>query len=182
MLETVIAAVRKYDPNHLILGVRFAGRPTEQWIRLSSMFDVFSVNIYTEAYAPDPETIQQYSELSGRPVLIGEFTSAATGHGLQGVFYGSHKARDQVQRGVAYRYFVENSAASPYIVGTHWFQLVDDMPTGRPMDLEHFNFGFVNVVDEPYEDLVKAARATHLRLYDLMFGRVKPTESKPIPN
>ncbi len=181
MLEIVIAAVRKYDPNHLILGVRFAGRPPEQMIRIGSMFDVFSVNIYNEAFAPDPKAIQQYSDLSGRPVLIGEFTAAAPGRGLQGVFYGLQKARDQAQRGVAYRYFVENSAASPYIVGTHWFQLVDDLPTGRG-DLEHLNYGFVNVIDEPYEDLVKAARQTHLRLYDLMFGRAKPVSVKPIQN
>jgi hypothetical protein len=181
MLGIVIAAVRKYDPNHLILGVRFAGRPPEQMIRIASMFDVFSVNIYTESFAPDQEAIRQYSELSGRPVLIGEFTAAAPGRGLQGVFYGLHKARDQAERGVAYRYFVENSVASPYIVGTHWFQLVDDLPTGRG-DLEHINYGFVNVVDQPYEDLVKAARQTHLRLYDLMFGRVRPTDVKPVQN
>ena len=182
MLETEIAAVRKYDPNHLILGVRFAGRPNAQWIRLASMFDVFSVNIYSETYAPDPKTIQEYSEGSGRPVLIGEFTTDAPGRGLQGIFYGMHKARDQGQRGVAYRYFVENSLASPYIVGTHWFQLVDDMPTGRPGDVERQNYGFVNVVDAPYEELVAAARLTHSHLYQLMFGSVSPTTVAPLPN
>jgi hypothetical protein len=181
-LETIIAAVRKYDPNHLVLGVRFAGKPPEQWIKLGSLFDVFSVNVYTAAFAPDAATIKEYSEKSGRPVIIGEFTAPAPGRGLQGLFYGVHKVRDYAERGVAYRYYVENSAASPYIVGTHWFQLVDDLPTGRPHDQERLNYGFINVIDEPYEDLVEAARETHLRLYELMFGRVRPIQKLPEVN
>lgn len=181
-LETIIAAVRKYDPNHLILGVRFAGKPAEQWIKLSSLFDVFSANIYTDTLAPDPAIIKEYSEKSGRPVIIGEFTAAAPGRGLQGLFYGVHKVRDQAERGVAYRYYVENSAASRYIIGTHWFQLVDDSPTGRPHDQERLNDGFVNGIDVPYQDLVEAARATHLRLYDLVFGRAKPYDQRPQVN
>jgi hypothetical protein len=162
--------------------VRFAGRPAAQWIKLSAMFDVFSVNIYTDSFAPDPKTIAEYSEGSGRPVLIGEYTANASGRGLEGLFYGVHKVRDLAERGVAYRYFVENSAASPYVVGTHWFQLVDDLPTGRPGDVERLNYGFVNVLDMPYEDLVQAARETHQRLYQLMFGKVPAVQTKPRMN
>lgn len=178
-LETITSAVRRYDPNHLILGVRFAGHPGPQWVKLSSLFDVFSVNVYSDSFAPDPAGIKEYSEGSGRPVIIGEFTATTPGRGLQGLFYGLHKVRDYSERGVAYRYFVENSAANPYIVGTHWFQLVDDAPTGRPNDVERLNYGFVNVVDQPYEDLVVAARKTHLRLYQLMFGSAHPVQTVP---
>jgi len=35
------------------------------------------------------------------------------------------------------------------------------------------------VIDLPYQDLVKAARETHHKLYDLMFGKMKPTGEKP---
>jgi hypothetical protein len=178
-LEIVTTSVRKYDPNHLILGVRFAGDPGPQWVKLSSLFDVFSINVYSDTFAPDQKKIQGYSEGSGRPVLIGEFTAATPGRGLEGTFYGVHKVRDHIQRGVAYRYFVENSAASPYIIGTHWFQLVDDMPTGRPGDGERLNYGFVNVLDVPYKDLVDAARETHSRLYQLKFGDAKPVQTVP---
>lgn len=177
--EIVTASVRKHDPNHLILGVRFAGDPGPQWVKLSSLFDVFSINVYSDTFAPDQKKIQGYSEGSGRPVLIGEFTAATPGRGLEGTFYGVHKVRDHFQRGVAYRYFVENSAASPYIIGTHWFQLVDDMPTGRPGDGERLNYGFVNVLDVPYKDLVDAARETHSRLYQLKFGDAKPVQTIP---
>lgn len=181
-LATIVGAVRKYDPNHLILGVRFAGHPGPQWIKLSSMFDVFSVNVYSESFAPDSKTMKEYSEGSGRPVIIGEFTAAASGRGLEGLFYGVHKVRDYGERGVAYRYFAECSVANPYVVGTHWFQLVDDAPTGRPGDVERLNYGFVNVIDLPYEDLVQAARETHRRLYELMFGKVQPVQRVPRMN
>jgi hypothetical protein len=180
--ETIAAAVRKHDPNHLVLGPRFAGEPSLRWARISSVFDVFSINIYSETLAPKPELIRQWSESSGRPVLIGEFTAATPGRGLQGLFYGVHKVRDYKERGKAYRYYVENAAASPYIIGTHWFQMVDDLPTGRPGDGERMNYGFINVIDLPYRDLVEAAQQTHRRLYALKFGTAKPSKDVPAYN
>lgn len=180
-LTVITRAVRKADGHHLILGVRFAGAPDEDWLKLSALFDVLSVNIYTKELAPDSTQVHHWAEVSGRPVLIGEFTSGAPGRGLQGFFYGRFKAKDQAERGVAYRYFVENAAAHPDIVGTHWFQLVDDMPTGRN-DGERINYGFLNVLDVPYEPLVAAARETHQRLYALMFGKEKPSQVVPRMN
>lgn len=177
--STVMAAVRKYDPNHLILGIRFAGNPADRWIELSRMFDVFSINVYSPTFRPDPERMQRFAELSGRPIMIGEFTAAAPGRGLQGLFYYVHKVRDQVERGKAYRYYVEECAASPYIVGAHWFQLVDDLPTGRPSDQERLNYGFINVLDLPYTELVDAAKETHRRIYDLKFGKAQPFSEVP---
>lgn len=180
--DAVAAAIRKYDPNHLVLGIRFAERPSRRWAELSSVFDVFSINIYSADFAPDPAMIREYSEASGRPVLIGEFTACAPGRGLQGLFYFTHKVRDQEERGRAYRFYVESSAANPYIVGAHWFQLVDDLPTGRPSDGERLNYGFIDVLDLPYPPLVTAARETHRRMYDLKFGRTQPYSQKPRAN
>jgi len=177
--EVVTAAVRRHDPNHLVLGIRFAGRPPDRWAELSRIFDVFSINIYSPTFAPDPEMVRRYSEISGLPIIIGEFTAGAAGHGLQGLFYYVHKVKDYAERGKAYRYYVENSVASPYIIGSHWFQLVDDLPTGRASDEERMNYGFINVIDLPYPDLVKAARKTHRRMYDLKFGKTPAFDRKP---
>lgn len=177
--ETIVAALRKHDPNHLILGIRYAGTPDEQWIEMSKMFDVFSINIYSETYRPEPAAIDRYARISGKPVLIGEFTAAAPGRGLQGLFYWVHKVRDQAERGVAYRYYVEQAAAHPAIIGTHWFQLVDDLPTGRPSDEERLNYGFLNVLDLPYQELVDAARETHRRIYEVKSGKVSSFQQKP---
>jgi len=179
---TVVDAVRRYDPNHLILGVRFAEDPNPRWIEMSRMFDVLSLNVYSPTFRPEPDHMRRLSELSGRPIMIGEFTAAAPGRGLQGLFYYVHKVRDQVERGKAYRYYVEAAAASPYLVGTHWFQLVDDLPTGRPSDEERLNYGFLNVLDLPYGDLVEAAKATHGRLYELKLRGAQPFSELPVTN
>ena len=47
---------------------------------------------------------------------------------MQGLFYWGHNVCDYAERGKGYRYYVENSAASPSIIGTDWFQMVDDLP------------------------------------------------------
>ena len=177
--ETIVRAVRRHDPNHLVLGIRFAERPSRRWAEMSSIFDTFSINIYSPQFAPDPQMIREYAEASGRPVVIGEFTAATPGRGLQGLFYYVHKVRNQKERGKAYRYYVENSAADPNIIGTHWFQMVDNLPTGRPSDQERLNYGFINVIDLPYIDLVDAAQQTHRRIYDLKFGKRMPVCEVP---
>jgi hypothetical protein len=177
--EVITAAVRRHDPNHLVLGIRFAENPNDRWVEMSRLFDVFSVNIYSREFMPNPANIRRFSEVSGKPVLIGEFTACAPGRGMQGLFYWGHKVRDYAERGKAYRYYVENSAASPYIIGTHWFQMVDDLPTGRPGDGERLNYGFLNVVDLPYVDLVEAAQQAHGRIYALKTGKTKPYDEKP---
>ena len=179
--EVITSAVRRHDPNHLVLGIRFAGVPADEWVRLSAMFDVFSVNIYDENYAPDHTRLDHFTTLSGRPVMVGEFTACAPGRGLQGLFYWVHKVKDQAERGKAYRYFVEKAAAHPAMIGTHWFQLVDDLPTGRPSDQERLNYGFLDVLDLPYPELVKAAQETHRRIYDIKSGRKDPVSVKPEP-
>ncbi|MBK5292297.1 MAG: VOC family protein [Acidobacteriia bacterium] len=178
-LEVITRAVRRHDPNHLVLGIRFAGSPDDEWVRLSSLFDVFSINIYAEQFAPDHAKLDRFARLSGRPILIGEFTACAPGRGLQGLFYWVHKVKDQPERGKAYRYYVETAASHPAMIGTHWFQLVDNLPTGRPSDQERLNYGFLNVLDLPYVELVEAARQTHRRLYDIKSGRVDPVSVKP---
>ena len=180
--EVIAAAVRRHDPNHLVLGIRFAENPNDRWLELSRIFDVFSVNIYSRDFRPNPEQVKRYAQVSGRPVLIGEFTACTPGRGMQGLFYWTHKVRDYAERGRAYRYYVEHAAADPNIIGAHWFQMVDDLPTGRPSDEERLNYGFINVIDLPYPDLIEAARAAHARLYALKKGQAVPYGDKPRPN
>jgi hypothetical protein len=98
---------------------------------------------------------------------------------MQGLFYWGHKVADYEERGKAYRYYVENSAASPHIIGTHWFQMVDDLPTGRPSDEERLNYGFINVIDLPYPDLVDAAKQTHIGNVRVEVRKAKPFNEKP---
>jgi hypothetical protein len=171
-LAVINAAVKKHDPNHLNLGIRFGGTPPDYVVKLARGFDVYSLNKYR--WEPPPEAIKKVGELVGRPILIGEFHIGVPGRGLAP---GLVQAMNQTERGFAYRYYVEHAAAHPEVIGTHWFQWVDQPATGRP-DGENYNIGWIDVTDRPYPELVAAAKLTHARLLDIHSGRIPPTERR----
>ena len=173
-LQVVTSAIRKYDPNHLILGIRFAGSAPDEMIKASQFFDVFSINVYD--YALNKNNLEKWYRLSKKPILIGEFHFGTPGRGMSA---GLKQVRDREQRGVAYRYYVENAAAIPEVIGTHWFQWVDQPSTGR-FDGENYNIGLVDVTDRPYPELINAIQETHRRLYAIHAGKEKAIDQKPI--
>ena len=171
-LDFVCTAVRKYDPNHLNLGIRFGGKPADGVLGLARVFDVCSVNVYE--YEPTKQLERSY-RLSGRPILIGEFHLGVPENGLGS---GLVQAANQIERGNGYRYYVEQVLSLPYSLGAHWFTWRDEPVLGR-MDGENYNIGFVDSTDRPYPELVEAAKATHKRLLDVHSGKILPFSQKP---
>jgi hypothetical protein len=171
-LELAGAAMRKYDPNHLNLGIRFGGSPAEDVLRCARVFDVCSINVYE--YEPAKQ-IERTARITGRPVLIGEFHFGVPENGLGA---GLVQTRDQLERGKGYRYYVEEAAALPAFVGAHWFTWRDEPVLGR-MDGENYNIGFVDVTDRPYPELVEAAKAAHRRLLEVHSGKTAPFGVRP---
>src|SRR5665811_129446 len=112
----------------------------------------------------------------GLPIIIGEFHFGVPGRGLAP---GLAQTISQEERGVAYSYYVENAAAHPSLVGTHWFQWLDQPSTGRG-DGENYNIGLVDVTDRPYTELINAARETHKRIFDIHSGNIQPVDRKAI--
>ncbi len=167
-ISTVNDAVKRHDPNHLNLGLRFGGSAADEIILASKGFDVFSFNNY--GYTVNPNTIRRIYDLTGLPMIIGEFHFGVPERGLAP---GLAQTISQEERGVAYRYYVENAAADPAIIGTHWFQWADQPPTGRN-DGENYNIGFVDVTDRPYVELVKASQETFRRLFNVHSGKEIP--------
>ena len=173
-LSTVNEAIKRHDPNHLNLGFRFGGNPPDDIIRMADGFDVFSVNVYSHEIYPD--LLERIDNLAGRPVIIGEFHFGVAERGLAP---GLVQSKNQEERGVAYRYYVEQAAAHPSVIGTHWFQWWDQPPTGR-FDGENYNIGFVDVTDRPYRELIDAARETHKRIPDIHSGRIPPVDRRAL--
>jgi hypothetical protein len=172
-LETINAAVRRHAPNHLNLGIRFGGDPHPEVLEVARGFDVFSINIYR--YAPPRATLDRVYELTKRPMLIGEFHIGVPERGLAP---GLVQAASQEERGVAYRYYVEQAMAHPAMIGAHWFQWLDQPSTGRN-DGENYNIGFVDVADRPYAELVAAAKTTHARLAAVHRGTLPAFDRMP---
>jgi hypothetical protein len=172
-VEIVNAACRRHAPHHLNLGIRFGGDAHDDLIRTLRGVDVFSYNTYR--YVPSRATLDRLYTLVQRPILIGEFHIGAPERGLAS---GLVQAMNQEERGVAYRYFVEQGAAHPALVGAHWFQWADQPATGRN-DGENYNIGFVDVTDRPYGELVEAATLTHARVLDVHRGRIPAVTRRP---
>jgi hypothetical protein len=173
-INTINAALRKYDPNHLNLGLRFGGSAPDEIIRASAGFDVFSFNSY--GYSVNQGLIKRVNDLTGQPMVIGEFHFGVPERGLAP---GLAQTLNQAERGAAYRYYVENAAANPAIIGTHWFQWIDQPCTGRN-DGENYNIGFVDVTDRPYAELVNSAKETFSRLAEIHSGKEPPVTRKAL--
>jgi len=167
-VEAATAAIRKHDPNHLSLGLRFGSSAPPEIVKLSKVFDVYSLNNY--AYKVNQAEIEKVRSLIDKPILIGEFHFGTPGRGMTP---GLKQTASQEERGVAYRFYVENALADPSIVGAHWFEWIDEPSTGR-FDGENYNIGLVDVTDRPYVELLDAAKATHRAVMGVHAGKVKP--------
>jgi hypothetical protein len=171
-IDLICTAVRNYDSNHMIIGIRFGGKPADAVLQLARRFDVCSINVYE--YEPTKQLERTY-RLCGRPILIGEFHLGVPENGLGS---GLVQAMNQTERGKGYRYFVEQGLSLPYCIGAHWFAWRDEPVLGRG-DGENYNIGFVDSTDRPYPELVEAAKATHKRLLEVHSAKAPPFAEKP---
>ena len=166
-------ACKRVDPNHLNLGARYYTVPPDWALEGMKCFDVFSVNGYQQRVRPELGTLSAQVE---RPVMIGEWHFGALDVGLPASGIGH--VRDQKARGQAYRVYLEDAAAKPWCVGVHWFTLYDESALGR-FDGENWNIGFLDVCNRPYNEIGRAARASHERLYEVARGEAKPYDDAP---
>lgn len=155
--------IHKYDPNHLILGVRFKGYAPREVVRASRGYtDAQSINYYVGDARLDAEMFAMMNAESQQPIIISEYSF----HSLDGrsgdrdtVGFPA-QVLDQQARADAYRQFTTRLADVPFIVGADWFQWADEPPSGREHDGEDANFGIVDVDDHPYPLLASAVAAT----------------------
>lgn len=172
-IDTINAATRRHDPNHLNLGIRFGEGASDDALRITRGFDVFSLNDYS--YAPSQALLDRIYSRVKRPILIGEFHFGTPDRGMA---EGLAPTMNQAERAAGYRYYVEHCAADPAVIGAYWFQWLDEPVTGR-RDGENYNIGFIDVTDQPYPEMAAAAKLTNERLLDIHSGKIPPTDRKP---
>ena len=171
-LQVTNQAARKHDPNHLNLGIRFGALPPDDVMRLGRLFDVYSHNIYE--YMPDREWVSKLYKLTGKPLLIGEFHFGTPSRGQAAALM---QVANEKERGIAYRYYIEQVASMPSFVGAHWFAWVDESVTGR-MDGENYSFGFLDVTDRASDEFLQGVIAAHKRLLAVHSGKSAPLSQK----
>ncbi len=171
-------AIKAKDANHLILGTEFIAwaTPVDVVEILAKYTDVVSVNYYNlDQGLPEDNPlkvlvnyisdacdvvrfnhIEDFYRYSGKPVMIGEFSFVAD-ENLSGCPNSQYrplpKAKTQTERAEMFEREASGFIDSPYIIGYHWFENVDQPPEGRGGDKEDFNVGVVSINDEVYEEL-----------------------------
>jgi len=160
--KTVRDAIRRADPNHLYLGCRFANKTPEFVIAAAKFCDVTSFNLYRPAVSPGEPALSLFAK-QDRPALLSEFHNGATDRGMFAT--GMVWSANQEMRANGYRDYLFSAAELGFIVGCHWFQLVDQPLTGRPGDGENYGIGLVTVGDKPYTELTNMAATVNRDVY-----------------
>ena len=170
--------IRKYDQRALILGDRYQSFYYPEVVRACARYvDAVSSNL--NAPWNDGTFPRFYLEtlhaLAGKPVIVGEFYMAArenrSGNKNNRRLYPV--ATTQKERAAGFRNTLGGLVKTPYVIGADWFQYYDQPTHGR-YDGENFNFGLVDIHDQPYEALVSAAASL-----DPIALRNQPSDARP---
>lgn len=193
---TLCAAVRRHDPNHLILGCRFAGFIGAHRVVVKACgrhCDAVSVNTYPRAdldrniveawsdgrYRRIGELLSEMHEVSGKPVLITEWSFMALDSGCPCTYATGQRFFTQRERAQAVELFLRSTLACPAVIGYSFFAWVDDPRegTGRACP-ENGNYGLVSIRDEPYREMTATFAALNAKAEEL-HRSPPPQERKP---
>jgi hypothetical protein len=156
--QTVRDAVREYAPKKLYLGCRFAWANTPAVAAAAEFCDVVSYNIYRLDISSFRFPVE-----ADVPIIIGEFHMGALDRGM--FHTGLVSVDSQQDRAEAYQGYVRSVLRHPQFVGCHWFKYRDEPTTGRPLDEENYQIGFLDIADTPYAETIQAARELGASLY-----------------
>ena len=160
--STVRAVLKEVLPNHLYLGSRIHFAPESVWLASARHCDVVSNNFYEHEPSYDLP-----AEAPDKPIIIGEFHFGAKDRGF--LTGGCVTVFDQKERGECFKHYVRACLDNPRYVGCHWFQYQDQPVSGRGLDGENYNDGFVTMCDVPYPEMVEATREVAAELYTRRF-------------
>lgn len=163
------AAIRRHDPNHMILGCRYAGQAMGTWDVAGRYCDIVSVNCYRQIDLETgrftdgfPEQLAGWHERCGRPMMITEWSYPALDAGLPCQHGAGQRVPTQKDRAFAFTVFQRHLLSQPFMVGSNYFMWVDEPELGISLKFpEDSNYGLVDVNDEPYTLLTEAATKLH---------------------
>ena len=183
--SVLCAAVRRHDPNHLILGVRFAGFNGAHPVVIEACgrhCDVVSVNSYPRAdldrnvveawsggrYQRMDKLLNDLHALSKKPILVTEWSFMALDSGCPCTYATGQRFYTQSERTAAAELFVRTVLSSKGVIGYNFFAWMDDPKEGTSRTCpENGNYGLVSITDEPYALLAGMFKAVHGKTSDL---------------
>ncbi len=172
-------AIRERDPDHMILGCRFAGGRASDvvWASAGKHCDVLSFNYYGSVdldreialdhdnrptSRPLAEVFEGFFRLGGRPMIITEWSFPALDSGLPCTKGAGQRFRTQAERARASEIFARTILAIPPMLGYDYFMWVDEPALGISSAFpENSNYGLVNEDGKPYDLLTSALASVH---------------------
>ena len=187
--SVLCSAIREADPNHMILGCRFAG-PFAQvhpalWEIAGRHCDIVSFNCYPWADIdrgvvldgkggrPVAERFGEIHGWCGRPLMVTEFAFPALDAGRPCLYGAGQRFPTQEGRAAATALFARTMLSLPYFAGYSYFMFLDQPASGISETFrEDSNYGLVSESGVPYREITAAFRALHA---DLGAARSAPT-------
>ena len=167
--EGAVSAVRRHDPNHMVLGARFAGErgaPKCVWETAGEWCDLVTLNaypwvdldthaIYNSArearHRLATDVYRSLYELVKRPILLTEWSFPALDSGLPCTNGAGQRFRTQAERTKASELYARTLLSLPFCVGYSYFMWVDEPPEGISDAFpEDSNYGLVSEAGVPY--------------------------------
>lgn len=175
-----VSAIKKYDKNHLILGVRNLFIPKYVEKAMIPFVDTIDKHCYgnPKINISDPSCLVDSNPCNDldslyqsvqKPIYIGEFSfisSQSNNPNTKGARHNCPEAT-QTGRGIAYNEYVNKLMGKKYAIGFHWWQYADEPPLGRWPDGEDCNYGLVDINDNPWTDLTDMITSVNPSLYAL---------------
>ena len=152
------AAIRKHDPNHLVLGSRLHGAALKiepVLLAAGKHLDVVSFNTY-HFWELSPKLMNIWEQNTGRPFIISEFCIKGEFSGLPNSRGAGWIVRTQSDRGIWYQNFVIRMLQSPNCVGWDYFKYRDDIDVNK---------GVLTIDFRPYPDFYNAMKQVHQATY-----------------
>jgi hypothetical protein len=172
-------AIRAADPNALYFGDRLPIYYDPAAVRAMAPYvDAIATNYNVDA--SDGWIADYYFDglrklSGGKPVLVSEWFFAARQNRTGNLNNGHLMTVDtQAERAAGAAAATENFAAIPELIGAHWFQYYDH-PKGGRLDGEDYDFGLVDINDEPYRRLTSALAVANRRAYEIHAEAVPPS-------
>lgn len=159
-----VEAIRRHDPNHLVVGCRFAGRAPGIWDIAGKWCDVVSLNIYPmiDVERGVPRDVVDFIDTCQReakkPLMLTEWSFPALDAGLPSRHGAGMRVDTQEQRAKCFSHFQDLLFRLPYMVGSSYFMYLDEPALGISSTFpEDSNYGLIDGNDEPYPQITAAA-------------------------
>ena len=195
--KTIHDAFRKIDPNHLLLGCRFAGIVRNHPVVLEEagkysdvvtwnsyiMVDMEDGVVYSDMTTARRTMVDTYTEAYGyikKPIMITEWSFPALDSGLPCTHGAGQRFFTQAERAKATDIFARTLLSMPFAIGYDYFMWVDQPPLGVSLVFpENTNYGIVNIEDEPYPLLAEVFTKIHAD--PLACRQTTPMKGNPMP-